>query len=301
MFSLDRIPVTGASFEECPEGVAIISQTCDIVLSNRPNVIVAKVVQLPVTEAKQATEGYRPRYVGLPDGGDRLFVDLEHIHAVSKKALVDKTFVHAIKHGDAAGVRRFSFLVGRRFSRFAFPDAITYWFDPLRQTIEDKYSNPSSPLGRVLSHVVELRVQADDWNAPQASVTLHIIVSSGGLPEVGDEHVLPETGLARWLRPNGTLSKNSSAIAERLSPRDGTKPSNWDAYHLWNALGEALAEECTPKAKFMSKPGVRGAISTISGQVWSEDVFSLSLYRDTELLDLDHLSVPLASPELSKG
>ncbi|TFD74873.1 hypothetical protein E3T54_13060 [Cryobacterium sp. Sr8] len=297
MFSLDAIPVTGASSEECPAGVSIISQTCDIVLSSRPNVIVAKVVQLPAADAKQATEGFRPRYVGLPDGGECMFVDLEHIHAVSKIALLGKTFVRAVNQDDAGAVRRFSFLVGRRFSRFAFPDAITHWFDPLRKTIEDKYSNPDSPLGRALSHVVELRVQADNWNAPLANVTLHVIVKSGSLPEVADEHVFPEASLAKWLRPNGDLTRTSSAIADRLCPAHGPKPSNWDAYHLWSALGEALANECRPKAKFASQPGVSGAISSISGQIWSEDEFSLTLYRDTEMLDLDHLSVPVASPE----
>ena len=55
-----------------PLGAVVLSQTCDLVQSNRQTVQLALLVVLPANEVKPARLGRRPRFVAVPgaDGGD---------------------------------------------------------------------------------------------------------------------------------------------------------------------------------------------------------------------------------------
>ena len=50
-------------------------------------------------------------------------------------------------------------LIGRRFSRFAFPDEIVPWFKPLESVIDSKHNKEASAEGRMFQLVDELRVE----------------------------------------------------------------------------------------------------------------------------------------------
>lgn len=56
--------------------IVIVSQTCDVVLPTRPSVILAPIVTLSGTLARQAASREMPRYVQVPLRGDYSFADL---------------------------------------------------------------------------------------------------------------------------------------------------------------------------------------------------------------------------------
>ena len=282
---------------ETPLGVALISQTCDIVQPSRPNVAVAAIVQLHGIEASQAKDGAFPRYVhlsGLP--GDR-FVDLELIGTIDKATLASVRLSEAgIDSGQEEHVRTFAVRVARRFGRFAFPDEVVAWLRPLQASVKDKYDRPNSGLGRALHEVAELRIEAEDWLAAPLHLILHTVVKAGVIPELDDDAEALPKQFARWLRRDGQLARTPAEISERLYRRElgeGASPTPSERSELWNALGEALAGVCGPRGRDADVAANLTAVREIVGQVSAEDEFNLAQYRRSESLDLDYLSPPV--------
>lgn len=294
-----RLPILAAgqvAEVETPLGVALVSQTCDIVQPSRPNVAVAAIAQLYGHEASQAKDGAFPRYVylsGLP--GDR-FVDLELIGTIDKATFASaRTSEAGIDPGQEAEVRTFAVRVARRFGRFAFPDEVVAWLRPLQASVRDKYDRPSSGLGRALHEVADLRIEAENWMAAPLHLILHTVVKAGVIPELEDGAATVSKQFARWLREGGHLARTPAEISERLYRRElgkGASPTPAERYELWNALGEALAGVCGPRGADADVPPNLTAVGEIVGQVSTEDEFSLAQYRRSESLDLDYLSPP---------
>jgi hypothetical protein len=267
------------------------------VQANRPNVVVAAVTRLQGHEAAEARGGSSTRYVCLTALGDELFADLEVIGTLEKSGLASLDATPGIDATDDEGIRSFALRIGRRFGRFPFPDEVVPWLRPLQDTVEDKYDKPNSALGRALQEVVELRVEAPDWQAKPLELTLHVIVKAGTLPEVDEESEedIPQQ-LSQWLRSAGDVIRTPVQIAERLYRRElrsGVAPTPGERYHLWNAFAEALANLCRPRGAEAGKPEVMQAVAEIVGMVSSDDEFNLSQYRRSEMLDLDYLSPPM--------
>jgi hypothetical protein len=290
-----------------PEGVALLSQTCDIVQSNRLTVLLSPVVILAGDVLIEATKGKRPRFVALPALGADRFVDLDFCATLHKDALVGFFSTAGVDQKDDAAVRTFGLSVARRFGRFPFPDEVVPWFDPLLDTIVDKYSRQETGLSLALKQVVEFRVHAaEGWIQPPYDVTLTAIVRAGAVPEIDEEDQgeVP-IDLKKWMRrPDGTLKKSAGEIAARLFAKDLPPqgklplPTNIDRYHLWIALVEAWADSCFPRRKEeKAKPEVMNAIADgrIQSALASEDEYSLAKYRQSEQLDVEHLSPPTPS------
>jgi hypothetical protein len=284
---------TGEAVEvAAPLGVVVVSQTCDVVLANRLSVQLAQRVRLGDREASEARDGKRPRYVHLPQIGDRDFADLDVAMTVSKShisGLRRRPGVLTDKE-----VRRFAGAVARKYGRFPFPDNVTPWLRPLEDVVSSRVRKPNSPEGRVLEEVVELRVEsASGWGSGPFQLTLCVIVKPGVLPTFQNDELpdLPE-GLGLWLYGgSGNLVRGSAQIAERLLRT--TDPT--ERYWLWMAIGDAWAVRCSPPAD--STETVLAAVSDLTAEVLTADEFPLTRVRRTEILDLDHLSGP--TPDLS--
>lgn len=126
-------------------------------------------------------------------------------------------------------------------------------------------------------------------------LTIHVIVPAGSVPHIDDfdPDDIP-AALNNELRPEGTLTATAVQIAERLLPKEKEQSGSLSAperYLLWNAFAEALANLCR-KPQTDSSPAV---VASVDGLLWTDEEFSLSLYRQTESLDLEHLSPPLPS------
>jgi hypothetical protein len=279
----------GGSVIDTPLGVAILSQTCDVVRGNRPNLIVAPVVSLKPDHARAAREGERPRWVHLPELGDEYFVDLEFMTSVEKAAIVDVTARSGIPEASWDAQRRFARAIGRRFSRLALADEVVPWFSPLLDVIKSKHDKPSSPLFRALEAVTEFRIESMSgvWEPPALRFTLHIIVRAGELPVLDDDILDPPQDLAAWL----SQDRPPSEIAQRLFPQ-GERPTGIARDALWRAFGDALVSKAHPSAKDLALPGVADAVAEIRSAVVGEEDFTLWQWRRSDELDLAHLSGP---------
>jgi hypothetical protein len=286
--------VAGVTNFATPLDVAIVSQTCDIVQSGRPNLIVARVVRLGGSEAREAGSGAQPRYVSLPAYRENTFVDLEFCGSLAKTRVLELEILGSgVDPNNHVQARQFALAVGRRFSRFPFPDMLYPWLRPLQDSIRDKYDNENSALGRAMQRVVELRVEAISWHVSPLDLTLHVVVEAGAVPEPDDVDAQMPAALVRWLRPGGQQVRRPTEIAEKLFPaQPGRRPTPNDAYFLWGAFAEALAAECKPRGKDATDPPVLNAVASIVGQLSSEDEFNLLQMRRSELLDLEYLSPP---------
>jgi hypothetical protein len=284
-----------------PNGVVILSQTCDVVLPDRLTVVAAPLVRLSGDVLRQAVKGGRPRYVAVPAAGADTFADLDIIGTLDKNILARAPVTDGVGPADV-DIRRFGQRIARRFGRFAFPDEVVPWLTPLTDIVTSKYGKETGE-ALALDQVVELRVEAaDGWAAPPYDLTLVTIVRAGTLPELDEnDQIDPPASLQRWLRePSGRLRRTSGDIANRLFAHkvDITgatpPPTPAERYHLWLALAEAWAAKCTPRGRDKGDPAVAEAVAggEIAADIASDDEYSLARYRRSERLDVEHLSPP---------
>jgi len=276
--------------EPTPNGVVVISQTCDIVQTDgRPNLVVAKAVELGESDARDALKGRRPRFVHIPGAPGELFADLEYIASMEKTSAVNLPHTRCIDDDAFEHQRKVAIAIGRRFSRLALPEEVIPWFDGLKKQVSDKANNPDSPLGRVLDVVREIRVQAKHWRPPGIDLKIYIIVAAGELPMVGDEPFpAPDLTLATWL----DAGRGPAELAEALFPTDGNRPSGAHRDHLWRALAVSFAGLIKPPARFNTDESVQQAIAGVVVEVVGEDEFTFLLHRRSDEIDLAHLSGP---------
>jgi hypothetical protein len=271
-----------------PYGCVVVSQTCDIVQSDRLTVQLAPLASLGEADAREAEIYRRPRYIPLPNADDGLFVDLQGVSTVHKDDLVGiahRPGVNNIEEG-----RKLAQAIGRRFTRFAFPDELHPWLRPLENLLQTKAAKVSSPEGQALASVVEIRVEAKDgWKETGPYVlTIIIILESGALPYGQyDEAPIQPDGIGAWLRDsNGVLKRTSSAIAAKLN----TAADAPERYYLWLALGEAWAAQCHPGGNV--EEAVEKAVNSIDGEVVTAYDLTMDRWWRSEALDLDYLSPP---------
>ena len=267
-----------------PHGVAIISQTCDILLDKVTTVVVAAIQPLQEQTAKEARLGARPRYVHLPALGDLHFADLDHIATIEKNKLVGTRATDGVPRDDFAEERRFAWSVGRRFSRFAVPDELVPWFEPLRRLASG--AKVGSALSSVFDLVEQLRVQATSWTSFPCDLTLHVIVKDTELGEFEDEE--PSDPIRNYF----SVARSPAEIASKLLPTGGPRPTGADRDFLWNKFADSLAKACVPGAKFVREnPGWVGARS-VDALISVDHEFTLAQMKQSETLDLAHLSAP---------
>lgn len=276
-------------------GVAIITQTCDLVQPRRPNVVVAPVVELNPSQAGNAKRGAMPQFVHLEHQTmDNYFVDLSHCATLTKAALTGMELIyHGVDQDDRESVGKFAARVGRRFSRFPFPDDVQPWFRPLQEQVTRRHGKESS-LGKILQDVVDIRIESSNWAAAQMELIVHIIVPAGTVPNPDDfdPDDVPSS-LNRQLRPDGILVESATQIASRLVLAEGAVRSILTAperYLLWNAFAEALASLCQKPEQIGVPSAIISAVASVTGMLWTDDEFSLNRYNRTESLDLEHLS-----------
>jgi hypothetical protein len=273
----------------CPQGVAIVSQSCDAAQPGRRTIQVAPVVTLADAMANEARSGKRPQYAHLASlGGDR-FANLDVVTTADKASLVGLDRVRGVEHDDA--IRRFAGSVARKYGRFAYPDEVVRCLDPMRVNLSSRAHKPKSPLGQVLQKVYGVRVESKSgWAASPYDLTLIVITQPGALP-FGDPHDdLPDEpdGLAEQIcgPQSGTLNARITSIATHLL--DATV--DVERYWAWHYMAAAWTEQCAVEA---DKHNLRGVVRSIDYDLAAVDEFPLSRVNSTEALDLDYLSPPL--------
>jgi hypothetical protein len=277
--------------------LVIVDQTCDVVSIDGSVVLVAPVIRLPEPRASNARSGREPRYAALPGLGSDAFADLDVIFPIDKASLLGVTLTRGVVGDDQ--IRKFGQAVGRKFSRFAFPDAVVYWFRPLQSVAQSKALKETKPEGQVFSRVEELRVESGNtWSGPEYDLKLSIIVRPGELPVFADDELPDEPNDLRVnLRPNGLLRKSADIAGMLVKEKDPVC-----RYFMWLAIAEAWANICKPADSDLARLGGdeerKAVLSAVMGgqvafEVVSTDDYRLSQYYKSERLDLAHLSSPV--------
>lgn len=151
---------------EAPHGVAILTQSCDIIRdhNDRPYVQVAGLVPATEGEVARAIKGETPSriYIEKLDGLG-LLIDLEMSATVTKETVAKWPRECGCETDDQR--RRLSAALGRHRQRFAFPDAFNELVKPVRRWMESK-RNVSSSYGNFVRAIKEVRVRTDNWDQP---------------------------------------------------------------------------------------------------------------------------------------
>ncbi len=264
------------------EDFVVVSQSCDASQPKREFLQLAPLVALQnPTEHRAAIRRENPRFPLVTAGDDELFADLARIASVEKSTVEGAPTAPGACAGDARSEREFSLAIGRWFARFAVPDDVHYWLEPLQTVVREKFEKPESNLGRVLARVVEIRVQAD-WTERPAQVTLHVIVAASEFPSSADSSDAEVHGGA-----GPSVASLDAACSQLLAIAERD-----DKYAAWIRIAEELASRCRPRAKHLGNSLIASAVSRVVPQVWADDDFPLSLVRKSEILDIDFLSDP---------
>jgi hypothetical protein len=271
--------------------VVLLSQTCDLVQANKESVQVAPIVRLPQTVVSNAAKGAMPGYVYVPFVASDAFADLDRMATVSKSHIAQLT------PEPGAPERQFGMRVGRRFSRFPFPDEVTWWLEPLKKAAIGKSGNSNSALGRVLDDWVEsLRLECDpSWHeGPPFQVTLLVLVRPNALPVLDEDNVPePSTELhGRLYNSAGDVRQTPATIADWLLSGSYAK-SRSDTWWLWDAFGQSLAAVCKPKASAPKEIFSAVVDGRFDSEVATVREVTYERILRSEEIDLEHLSDPL--------
>lgn len=157
-------------------GLAVVSQTCDIVRAcqERPYLELCPLVQVDPEALGQIQRARRPAYAFLPQLASRhLVVDLDRTMTAEKAVVLHWTRVAGCVND--ADARAFAEALARKRARFAFPDDFILWIRRLRGRVVDKH-NRDSPEGQALRGLREIRVQAlPSWENDAVKVIFFFI------------------------------------------------------------------------------------------------------------------------------
>jgi len=164
--------------EEQVLGMAIISQTCDIVrsYSERPYLNVCPLVEITSSEKmEQIRKGMRPRYGWIP-GASRLglTVDFDRMMTVSKRVVY--RWKRTVGWHSDEEIRSFQKGLIRKLSRFAFPTDFCTFVQPLIARIKKKHDKASDE-GEALRLCSQIRVTANpSWDSETVELMFWFIV-----------------------------------------------------------------------------------------------------------------------------
>jgi len=195
------------------EGLVVVTQTCDVVrtCAERPFLEVSPLLKVPETVAQEVSRGRRPRFAHVPaTAGRRLVADLDRTMTVEKSVAAKwrRTPGWSTDHEARAFVQA----LGRKRTRFAFPDDFVELVGGLRERILGKHDKMSEE-GQALRDLREIRVQAfPSWEAKTVALMfLFIRDADTTRPPI----VRWDAYLADWLDsvpPRGRFSDVEGAV-----------------------------------------------------------------------------------------
>lgn len=152
-------------------GLVVLSQTCDIVraIADRPELEISPLVKVPPGILTTIKRGYRPRYAHVPalEAGE-LVADLDRVMTVDKHVAASWPRIQGCSSDSE--IRAFAVAIGRKRTRFAFPDDFAEHVRKLQSRIQDKHDRNSLE-GRALRALREIRVLATpSWDDANVSL-----------------------------------------------------------------------------------------------------------------------------------
>lgn len=174
-------------------GFMVVTQTCDLVrdCSKRPFVEISPLVKIDCdSDFANIKRGRVLRYVFIPGLEDqRLVADLDRTMTAEKTVLGDLTRTQGFTTDNDC--RRLALSLARKRSRFAFPNDFVEFVRPLTSRLRSKHDKKSDE-GSALQALREIRVRAQDWDAPKVELMFWFIRE--------DEGTDPSKFLDSWLK-----------------------------------------------------------------------------------------------------
>ena len=157
-------------------GLAILSQTCDIVrkCNGRPYVEVCPLVEVDEDQLHEIERCRHPNYAYIPGIAEHhLVADLDRVMTVEKPVVAkwDRT----VGCLDDSHARRLSLALARKRARMAFPNDFDSFVAPLRKRMSSKHDRESDE-GRALKALREIRIRAGpSWDADHVELMFWFI------------------------------------------------------------------------------------------------------------------------------
>lgn len=263
-------------------GVAIISQTCDIVQSSKTYCLVAPIIHDATEQVKKdAAKGRKPLHLFLSNGGGDSFVaNLELAVSVPKRQLEELLVTFRVDYGQA---REVSSKIVRAFGRFPFPDEVFPAFKKFRDKVQSS-SGKNGNFSKVLDLIQDVRVAADQWENPGRNLTLYLIVDQELLKPIEDldlnwkwNEVDVKGARHGEETEHLTLDRVSELILENLDSGPEVLTELWSRFE--DAVKQSLLNTHHDQEVFL-----------FDAVVLSDEEMTLRLYNQTESLDLEVLS-----------
>ncbi len=162
----------GIDLRETPvPGFVVLTQTCDVIRSSidRPELEVSPLVTVTAEHLREIEKGYRPRHAYVPAlAPNGLVADLDRVMTIDKR--VAAAWPRTAGWTTDSESRAFAMAIGRKRTRFAFPDDFVTHAKKLQARIADKHGR-ASPEGRALLALREIRVlAAPSWDDANVSL-----------------------------------------------------------------------------------------------------------------------------------
>jgi len=268
-------------------GVAILSQTCDIVQSSKTRCLVAPVISADKQDFSDARKGRKPLLLYLESDKEMSgahVADMERATSVPKSLLVGcKVLARYGAEASENGMRVIAARVGRAFSRFPFPDEVYPVFRELRGRVQTK-SGTQSAFGKVIDIVRDLRVSSDQWANPGRRLILFVIVPEAQLIPIEDMDPNWEWDPIRikGLKKGETEAElDLNRVATLILENAGEDMTT--LARLWAKFGELLQNT-------LLQPSLNNEVISFEVEVLSDAEMSYQRFMQTESLDLEVLS-----------
>lgn len=264
-----------------PRGVAVLSQTCDLVHPSKPRCLIAPLLGDPTSEdVSDARKGRRPLLLHL---GEQSIADMSLATSVPKSWLSGRAIVSRFAENpsgpDAGSLAK---LIARAFGRFAFPDEVHSILAVLQTRARS--ASPNGPLGQVLDRVTGIRVSADDWT-DVGVLRVWLLIDARHIGSVDDLDPAWVFSPARVLcaRPTEVLGDaDRNRICELILANLAGDLTTLSA--LWGELASRLETD-------MAKAGACSNVA-VTVEALSLENLSAADYICSESLDLEALSMP---------
>jgi hypothetical protein len=216
-------------------GFVVLTQTCDVVRSARDRDVleVSPLVVVDAEHLRTIEKGYRPRYAYVPAVAARgLVADLDRVMTLDKRVVAGWPRVPGCTTEHEA--RSFAMAIGRKRTRFAFPDDFNPFAKRLQSRVLEKHGR-GSPEGRALRALREIRVQAaPSWVDEHVSLLFWFIRDA---MDEAFEGTNWSSLLEKWLAlvpPSGRYGEVDGQVTslERLTADEYVHSDNLDLDHL---------------------------------------------------------------------
>jgi hypothetical protein len=273
---------------DTPVGVAVLSQTCDVVQVSKTRCLVAPVVPGPSDAAfSTARRGQKPLHLYLESDSaepTQCIADMEHAASILKSSLIGLQIVaRYVDHSNGRTARKVGWRVGRAFSRFPFPDEVYPAFSKLRRQAQTKAGSPGN-FGQVLELLEDLRVSADQWSSPGRNLKLYVVVAEEWLiaPDDMDPNWCWNSERVKALKPHeGQQDLSLDRVSELILANLQADKSS--LAHLWRLFGETIQTN-------LLSPMLNNEVVSFDVVVLSDAEMTYRQYQRTESLDLEVLS-----------